>query len=57
MNPNAIELLRENPDKIDWHWLSQNLNAMELLRENPDKIDWELFSLNPSIFQYTMILK
>ena len=32
MNPNAIELLKENTDKIDWVRLSQNPNAIELLR-------------------------
>jgi hypothetical protein len=36
-NPNAIELLRENQDKIDWWRLSQNPNAIELLQENQDK--------------------
>ena len=39
-NPNAINLLEENPDKIDWSNLSSNPNAIKLLEENPDKIDW-----------------
>ena len=30
---NAIELLKENPHKIDWITLSRNLGAIELLRE------------------------
>ena len=51
-NPNAIELLRENPDKIKWDWLSLNPNAIELLRENPDKIKWDGLSKNCSIFTY-----
>jgi hypothetical protein len=31
-NKNAIELLKENPDKINWITLSRNLGAIELLR-------------------------
>jgi uncharacterized protein YlzI (FlbEa/FlbD family) len=50
-NPNAIELLRENPDKIDWKILSYNPNAIEILRENPDKIDWQLLSGNPNAIE------
>jgi len=41
-NPNVIELLKENPDKIDWGCLLRNPNpeAFELLKQNPDKIVW-----------------
>lgn len=41
-NPNVIELLKENSDKIDWEWLLRNPNpeAFELLKQNPDKIVW-----------------
>ena len=41
-NPNVIELLKENPDKIDWDCLLRNPNpeAFELLKQNPDKIVW-----------------
>jgi hypothetical protein len=41
-NPNVIELLKENPDKIDWGCLLRNSNpeAFELLKQNPDKIVW-----------------
>jgi len=45
-NPNAIEILKKNQDKIDWNQLSENLNAIELLKENPDKIDWDELSGN-----------
>jgi len=31
-NPNAIELLKANPDKIYWYRLSLNPNAIELLK-------------------------
>jgi len=49
-NPEAIELLRENPDKINWRLLSYNKNprAIELLRENQDNIDWHGLSENPA---------
>ena len=42
----AIELLKEHPDKINWD-LSGNPRAIELLKENQDKIDWNYFSENP----------
>jgi hypothetical protein len=52
LNPNAeaIDLLKENPDKIDWYWLSQNssLDAVALLKKNPDKINWICLSSNPN---------
>ena len=53
-NPNAIDLLKENPDKIDWQMLSFNPNAeaIALLKENPDEIDWNCLSSNPNIFTY-----
>ena len=38
LNPNAIELLKANPDKINWDYLSENPSAIELLRNNKDKI-------------------
>lgn len=31
MNPNAIEILKKNTNKIDWKILSGNPNAIELL--------------------------
>ena len=45
----AIELLKENIDKIDWNCLSDNPSAIEILKENEDKINY--LSRNPSIFQ------
>ena len=50
-NPNAIELLEANQDKIDWNELSKNPNAVHLLEANSDKIDWYILSRNPAIFQ------
>ena len=52
MNPNAIHLLEQNPDKIHWRLLSFNPNAIHLFEKNPDKIHWVELSCNPSIFGY-----
>jgi hypothetical protein len=51
-NPNAMELLKENPYKIYWISLYKNPNEIELLKENLDKINWISLSKNPSIFTY-----
>ena len=53
-NINAIELLKANPDKINWKYLSRNLSpdAIELFRKNQDKINWNSLSFNPLIFTY-----
>ena len=51
MNPNAIHLLEQNLDKINWHYLSKNPNAVHILKKNPDKINWVLISLNTNIFE------
>jgi hypothetical protein len=55
-NPNAVEILKANPDKIDFSYLSGNPSqyAIELLKANPQKIDWLYLSLNPS--QYAIEL-
>ena len=50
-NPNAIELLKENPDNIDWFNLSSNPNAIELLKENKNILILKIMSANPSIFE------
>jgi hypothetical protein len=44
----AIEILRKNQKKINWHILSGNSEAIELLLENPNKIDWHFLSVNKS---------
>ena len=49
--PNAIELLKENCNKINWYRLSSNPNAIELLKENQDKICWHHLLLNILIFE------
>jgi hypothetical protein len=50
-NPNALSLLEQNQDKIDWRKLSRNPNAISLLKENQDKIWWEYLSYNPNIME------
>lgn len=48
MNPRAISLLEQHPEKIDWYWLSGNPNAVPLLEKNLDKVDWSMLSSNPN---------
>jgi hypothetical protein len=62
-NPNAIELLKANPDNINWKMLLENTNprAIELLKENQDRIDiqsmlswmitWGSLSRNPAAIE------
>ena len=46
MNPSAIELLEENPSKINWEMLSLNPRAIHILEKNEDKIDWYFLAEN-----------
>jgi hypothetical protein len=50
-NPNAIELLKANPNKINWRFLSSNPNpkVIEIMKNNINKLRW-YWSSNPSIF-------
>jgi hypothetical protein len=50
-NINAINLLKNNLDKINWGLLTINPNAGELLKNNRDKLNWEWISENPAIFK------
>ena len=45
-NPNAIQLLEQNPDKIHWDMLSLNPNGIKLLSQNMDKINWKFLLRN-----------
>jgi hypothetical protein len=49
-NPKAIDLLKKNPDKINWFMLSKNPNAIDLLESNPEKIDFYHLLENPNGF-------
>lgn len=40
-NPNAIELLKENPDKIEWSSLEKNKQCVELMKLYREKINWK----------------
>jgi hypothetical protein len=47
-NPNAIQLLEQNLDKMTtkcWEWLSFNPNAIHILEKNLDKVRWDWLSL------------
>jgi hypothetical protein len=57
MNKNAIEILKENQNKINWQILSSNKNALELLKANQDKIDYYNLSKNKGIFIKTINIK
>lgn len=48
-NPHAIELLKDNYERINWKYLCRNPSneAMRLISENINKIDWEQLSANP----------
>ena len=62
-NPNAIDLLKENPKQIKFNYLSANPKAIDLLKEQikyehtldvkeykalKNKINWEYLSANPN---------
>ena len=54
-NPIAIQLLRENIDKIHWGRLSENEAAIDILTENQDKIIWSKLARNSNA--YDLIIK
>jgi hypothetical protein len=37
LNPNAIQLLEVNPEKINWEYLSNNKNTIHF----QEKLDWD----------------
>ena len=45
-NTNAIHLLENNMDKINWSELSRNTNAIHLLENNINRINWFKLSGN-----------
>jgi hypothetical protein len=47
-SPDAIEMLRKYPHKINWNLLSANPTAMSLLKENMENISWIYLSKNPN---------
>ena len=51
INQNAIDLLKENQNKINWEYLSTNPNAIDLLKNNQDKINWCFLHSNPNAIE------
>jgi hypothetical protein len=51
INSNAIHILENNLDKINWNQLSTNPNAIHLLKSHRMNINWQFISSNPSIFE------
>ena len=47
-NPNAIHILEQHLDKVDWLILSLNPNAIHILEKNIDKVVWKSLSTNPN---------
>jgi len=45
-NINALCILEEYPEKINWFRLSSNPNAIHILEKNLDKVDWRNLSRN-----------
>jgi hypothetical protein len=56
-NPNAIELLKANPQKINWEGLSANSSqyAIEMLKAYPKKIDWFYLSTNQNPYAIELL--
>jgi hypothetical protein len=54
LSSEEIQLLRENPDTINWRSspLNNSPYAIPLLKENQDKIWWHGLSKSPHIFTY-----
>ena len=46
LNPNAISILKEKYDLIDWSMLSRNHNIIKFTKKNINKIDWFNLSSN-----------
>ena len=46
----GVIVVRNNLNKINWSYLSENSNAISILENNIDKINWIMLSKNKSIF-------
>ena len=46
-NPNMVQVLEQNLDKIGWCSLSSNPKAISILEQNLDKVSWFAFCENP----------
>jgi hypothetical protein len=54
MNVNAIHLLRENIDKVNWTMLALNQSGIPLLLENNHMIEWPILSSNPEAIHFLL---
>ena len=45
-NPAAIDILKDNLDKVNWYNLSRNPAAVGILKDNLDKVVWMALSEN-----------
>ena len=47
---------KQDLNKIDWFWMSNNPNAIHILENNLDKVWWSSLSINPNaihlLFKY-----
>ena len=39
---------KNNLDKVNWEWLSQNTNAIHILEKKLDEVNWNNLSSNPN---------
>ena len=46
VNPDAIHIIEQNLDKVDWFYLSLNPSAIHIIELNLDKINWKILSMN-----------
>ena len=46
INPNAIKILEENTNKINWIYFSRNYNGLKILLKNTHNICWYQLSRN-----------
>lgn len=49
-NPNAIQIIEQHPEIIDWVELSTNPNAIHILGQNLDKVDWGICLEIPMLY-------
>ncbi len=52
VNPNAIDYLEENPNEINYDYLSQNINGSRLFFKNPEKLNKPWLSKNPGAIDF-----
>ena len=54
-NPNSIDLLGRNPEKLSFMNLCSNKNATQLIDKQQEKILWRWLSVNPSVREEIMM--